>query len=129
MLAGTDSPAAAECVTALRAGAPYQVHPDTVSRESALRIYALRAQRTHADQTPTLGMPEALRDLANAIDPQVRIVAISDDRHDFALFLDPDATRIIGCLGVDTTGRRGFPSRDGLESPSVVWFRPQAETI
>ena len=129
MLAGSDSPAAAECASAVRAGAPYQVHPDTVARESALRIYALRAQRTRADQTPTLGMAEALRDLATAADPQVRIVAVSDDRHDFALFLDADATRIISCLAVDTTGRRMVPSQDGYESPAVAWFRPQTETI
>lgn len=102
MIALRTGPAYQECLKDLKRGAPFRLQADTVARESVLRIYALRAQATRIDGTPTVGVDEALKDLADTPVPRVRIAAVSGDDHDFVLFLDPDATYLIACFGVDS---------------------------
>jgi len=99
-----------ECLQEVKRGAPFRVQADTVARESALRAYALRAQSTRLDGVPTVGMDAALKDLADVQIPRVRIAAVSGT-HNYVLFLDPDATFLIACLGVESS-----PG-----GPSSVW--------
>lgn len=100
LLVGGRSQAHQECFEALRSGAPFRVHHGTVTREGALRIYQLRAQATHLVGTETLGVDQALKDLADCGLPQLRVTAVSGD-HDFMVFLDPECTQVIACLGVE----------------------------
>ncbi len=102
MIALRTGPAYQECLVDLKRGAAFRVQADTVTRESVLRVYALRAQTTRLDGIPTVGVDEALKDLADAQIPLVRIAAVSGRDHDFVLFLDPDATSLIACFGVDS---------------------------
>jgi hypothetical protein len=95
------TPTDQECLLEVRRGAPFRIQADTVARESALRAYALRAQATRLDGVPTIGMDVALKNLADAQIPRVRIAAVSGT-HNYVLFLDPEATYLIGCLGVES---------------------------
>ena len=94
------SPAHIECAEAVRRGATFRVHQDTVTREGALRIYALRAQSISLDGTPTVGIEEALKDLAATRHQRLRVAAVSA-AHDFMLFMDPECHELVACLGVE----------------------------
>ena len=94
------NPTDLECLREIKRGAPFRVQADTVARESALRAYALRAQATRLDGVNTTGMDVALKNLADVQIPRVRIAAVSG-AHNYVLFLDPDATYLIACLGVE----------------------------
>lgn len=100
LLALGTSPAHAECYEAVRRGTAFRLHPDTVTREGALRIYGMRAQVAALDRTETVGIEEALKDLAATPHERLRIGAVSAD-HEFMLFLDPECHELIACLGVE----------------------------
>jgi uridine phosphorylase len=100
LLATGTSPASVECVGAVRSGAPFRVHPGTVTREGALRVYALRAQTMRFDGCESFGIEEALKDLSASKHTQIRVGAVSS-AHDFALFMDPECQELIACLGVE----------------------------
>ncbi len=93
------TPAHKTCAEAIRNGAAFRIHQDTVAREGALRIYALRSQMAHLDGVPTIGVEEALKDLAGTAYPRVRFAAVSAD-YDFVLFFDPDCTELIAVIGM-----------------------------
>jgi hypothetical protein len=105
VLATGASLASAACTRALRAGDPFRVHQDTVTREGALRVYALRAQTMQLERTSTIGVNEALKDLADSPLPRLRIAAVSGAR-DYTVFMDPECRTVVACLGVD--GRPPF---------------------
>lgn len=100
LLDAGSGPAQRDCSEAVRRGAAYRVNADTVSREGALRIYALRAQATLATGTPTVGFDLALKELSATPYTRLRTIAVSS-RHDYVLFLDPECVEIIACIGVD----------------------------
>jgi hypothetical protein len=100
LLASSWSDASDECAAAIRQGAPFRVHQGTVARESALRIYALRAQIMQLDGAATVGVEQALKNLADATFAQLRIAAVSG-RRDFTLFMDPECRTLVACLGIE----------------------------
>ena len=105
LLATVTSTATVACAAAIRRGAAFRVHQDTVTREGALRIYTLRAQAMQLDRIPSLGMDEALKELAASPYPRLRIAAVSSV-HDFTIFMDPECQTLVACLGIE--GRTAF---------------------
>jgi hypothetical protein len=100
-----DTPAQKSCAEAIRNGANFRIHRDTVPREGALRIYALRTQIANLDGIPTVGVDEAMKDLAASAYPRLRVGAVSGD-YDFVLFLDPDCTDVVAVLGMSSRSAR-----------------------
>jgi hypothetical protein len=96
------TPAYKACAEAIRGGAAFRIHRDTVARQGVLRIYALRVQTAQLDRVPMIGAEEALKDLSATAYPQIRIAAVSAG-YDFALFFDPECVELIALLG--TAGR------------------------
>ncbi len=99
LLSTGTSPAHKSCAEAIRGGAAFRIHHDTVGREGTLRIYALRAQTAHLEAVPTIGVEEAVKDLANTAYPRLRVAAVSAD-YDYVLFFDPDCTELIAVMGI-----------------------------
>ncbi len=100
LLATGTSPAHVACAEVVRSGTGFRVHPGTVTRESVLRIYALRAQTAELDGTRTLGVEQALKDLAATKFSHLRLAAISA-KYDFVMFMDPECHELVACLGVE----------------------------
>lgn len=100
LLAIGTSPANAACAEAVRTGTAFRVHSGTVTREGVLRVYALRAQTAALDGTPTIGVEQALKDLAATHHAHLRVAAISAG-FDFVMFMDPECFELVACLGVE----------------------------
>ena len=100
LLATGTSSAHDECAEAVRSGTAFRVHSGTVTREGVLRIYALRAQTAELDGTRTLGIEEALKELAATKFSHLRLAAISA-KYDFVMFMDPECHELVACLGVE----------------------------
>jgi hypothetical protein len=105
LLTGT-TPAYKSCAEAIRDGANFRIHPDTVAREGALRIYALRTQTARFEGVPTIGVDEALKDLAASAYARLRVAAVSYD-YDFVMFLDPECREMIALFGIAGRTPRG----------------------
>jgi hypothetical protein len=107
LLAAGPTDAGAACARAVRGGATFRVHQDTVTRQGALRIYALRAQTMQLERKPGIGVDEALKNLADSQFEQLRIAAVSDT-YQYVVFMDPDCHVVVACLGIDVTGDLPF---------------------
>ena len=100
LLATGSSAAHVKCAEAVRRGTAFRVHSGTATREGVLRIYALRAQTAELDGTPTVGVEQALKELAASGYTHLRVAAISAD-YDFVMFMDPECHELVACLGFE----------------------------
>jgi hypothetical protein len=107
LLAAGPTDACAACARAVRHGAAFRVHQDTVTRQGALRIYALRAQTMQLERKPGIGVEEALKHLADSRFERLRLAAVSDAAQ-FVVFMDPECHVVVACLGIDVTGDLPF---------------------
>ena len=103
MLAASPTQAAAQCHEDVRQGAPFRIHRDTVTRDYAVSVYSARAHAMATAGASVAGAAEAIGALATAPIDRVRLGAVTGRSH-YMLFLDPEATFLIGCLGADSTG-------------------------
>jgi hypothetical protein len=103
LLAASPSPAAARCHDEVREGAPFRIHRDTVTRDYAVHVYAARANTVATSGLAIPGAADAIGALANTPLAQVRLAAVTG-KISWALFLDPEATYVIACLGVEPSG-------------------------
>jgi len=103
LLAASPSLAAAQCYDDVRQGAPYRIHRDTVTREYAVSVYSARAHAMATAGASVAGAAEAIGALAVVPLDRVRLGAVTGREH-YMLFLDPEATYLIACLGAGALG-------------------------
>jgi hypothetical protein len=96
------------CRRALTAGAYFEIWQDPVEALPLTRTYQRRARLTHRLDIPSLGFEEAVaqlgtRGLQHLI---LGIVKSTESAYHFQLFLSPDASRVVACLGVSQRARQ-----------------------
>jgi hypothetical protein len=96
------------CAEALSRGATFTVWEETTEADRVTAIYTRRERRARKAGQPSLGFPEAVADLRAYTGERV-LIGYVDDRPQngfyFQLFLDPEATQVIACLGVRPTAQ------------------------
>jgi hypothetical protein len=105
------------CRDAVLHGATFRIHPGAVDRLSLLHIYRRRERLTRRRGRCSLGFAEAVDDLSACELDQVLIgyVRCTAPLYHFQLFVSPDETRIVACLGVELppAGTTGTPPQLG----------------
>ncbi|MEV0830847.1 hypothetical protein [Nonomuraea rubra] len=93
------------------AGAPFEVWPDPVEVLPLTRIYQRRARFTRRMDVPSLGFDEAVTQLGACGLQQLILCIVKSTESDyrFQIFLSPDASRVVACLGV--AKQRARPAR------------------
>lgn len=98
-----DSEVTLQAKRALVAGATFEIWPGRIPAERLHRTYARRLRRAQGINRPSLGFEEAVENLA-ANASQDLLIGYIDDRerggYYYQLFLTPDLTRVVGCIGV-----------------------------
>ncbi|MEV0649387.1 hypothetical protein AB0I28_29435 [Phytomonospora sp. NPDC050363] len=97
------TPAAGTCRRGLVDGAEFVVYEETLPAESLAATYARRELHLSKLGLDSLGFAESVRGLsALPADTQLRLghVGVEDPPFSFVLFLDKEATRVVGCVGV-----------------------------
>ncbi|MEV5895659.1 hypothetical protein [Nonomuraea fuscirosea] len=105
--------AAHDCRQALMAGASFEIWPDPVEALPLTKTYRRRARLTRRMDVPSVGFDEAVTQLG-AFELQHLILGIvrsTESGYRFQLFLSPDASRVVACLGVSPQRQR--PARPG----------------
>ncbi|MGK5450490.1 hypothetical protein [Streptomyces radiopugnans] len=96
------------CAKALARGTEHKVWEGEAKADWITAIYARRERRVHKVGQPSVGFPEAVADLRAYTGDHV-LIGYVDDRpcggFYFQLFLDPQAARIVACLGVRPSSR------------------------
>lgn len=92
--------AAEACVDALKEGAELTVG-DEADAEDLARPYLRRARSDRERHIPTLGFEQTTHDLAAARHATLRVLGVTSDDHpfQFAVFVAPDFTELVACLG------------------------------
>ncbi|MEV0306568.1 hypothetical protein [Nonomuraea fuscirosea] len=96
------------CRRALMAGASFEIWPDPVEVLPLTKTYQRRACLTRRMDIPSVGFDEAITQLS-ACGLQHLILGIvksTESDHRFQLFLSPDSSRVVACLGVSTQRER-----------------------
>lgn len=96
------------CRRALAAGAYFEIWPDPVEVLRLTRTYQRRARLTHRLEIPSLGFEEAVAQLSSCGLQHLilGIVKSAELAYHFQLFLSPDASRVVACLGVSQRARQ-----------------------
>ncbi|MGV9773377.1 hypothetical protein [Streptosporangium sp. NPDC003464] len=91
------------CRRALMAGASFEIWPDPVEVLPLTKIYQRRARLTRRMDIPSLGFDEAVTQLCSyGLQHLILgIVKSTESDYRFQLFLSPDASRVVACLGVN----------------------------
>ncbi|MEN3613384.1 hypothetical protein AAH979_28030 [Plantactinospora sp. ZYX-F-223] len=92
------------CRDALRAGCDFQIFDGTVPIGNLVTIYRRRERHTRTRGIRTLGFVQAVNRLASAEGPgEVLLgqVGGTETAWFFQLFLTPEGSRVVACLGVD----------------------------
>ncbi|MEU8252127.1 hypothetical protein [Nonomuraea sp. NPDC048916] len=99
------------CRRALAAGAYFEIWPDPVEALPLTRTYQRRARLAHRLEIPSLGFEEAVAQLSSCgLEHLILgIVASTEPAYHFQLFLSPDASRVVACLGVSGRARHTTP--------------------
>ncbi|GAA3008505.1 hypothetical protein GCM10017559_33580 [Streptosporangium longisporum] len=84
------------------AGAHFTIWPGLVPTSELISIYRRRARHTRRKNIPTLGFDEAILNLeACGLEHlNLGIVPSTPSAYHFQLFLSPDSSRVVACLGV-----------------------------
>ncbi|MEU6723171.1 hypothetical protein ABZ917_05600 [Nonomuraea wenchangensis] len=96
------------CRRALMNGAYFEIWPDPVEALPLAKTYQRRARLTHRMDIPSLGFNEAVTklDTCGLQHLVLGIVKDAESAYHFQLFLSPDASRVVACLGVSKQGER-----------------------
>ncbi|WP_344208124.1 hypothetical protein [Nonomuraea bangladeshensis] len=100
-LLATAGEAGHACRQALAADAYFEIWPELVETLPLIRTYQRRARLTRRKNVPPLGFDEAVTQL-EACELQHLILGIvrsTEPAYHFQLFLSPDASRVVACLG------------------------------
>ncbi|MFE5522522.1 hypothetical protein ACFQ9Q_33105 [Streptomyces virginiae] len=88
---------------ALAAGAAFEIWPRRIPAVRLHHTYSRRLRRLQDLNRPPLGGEEAVANLA-ASGSEDLLIGYIDDREEggcfFQLFLSPDLTRVVGCIGL-----------------------------
>ncbi|MEU1394157.1 MULTISPECIES: hypothetical protein [unclassified Nonomuraea] len=96
------------CRRALATEADFEIWPDPVEALQLTKTYQRRARLTHRLEIPSLGFEEAVAQLS-ACGLQHLILGIvksTEPAYYFQLFLAPDASRLVACLGISRRARK-----------------------
>lgn len=109
LLGSTGGEASHACRRALAAGAYFEIWPDPVEALQLTRTYQRRARLTLRLEIPSLGVEEAVAQLGSCGLQHLilGIVKSTEPAYQFQLFLSPDASRMVACLGVSQRARQG----------------------
>ncbi|MEU6715961.1 hypothetical protein ABZ897_31225 [Nonomuraea sp. NPDC046802] len=90
------------CRRALVAGAYFEMWPNPVEALQLTRTYQRRARLTYRLEIPSLGFEDAVARLSSCEFQHLilGIVKNTEPAYHFQLFLSPDASRVVACLGV-----------------------------
>ncbi|MGV9374908.1 hypothetical protein ACWDRB_03800 [Nonomuraea sp. NPDC003707] len=96
------------CRRELTAGASFEVWQDPVEALSLTRTYRRRARLTRRMGNPSLGFDEAIARLGTCGLQHLLlgIVKSTESAYNFQLFLSPDASRVVACLGISNQRER-----------------------
>ncbi|MGW0809244.1 hypothetical protein [Nonomuraea sp. NPDC002799] len=86
----------------------FEIWPDPIEALYLTRAYQRRARLTHRLEIPSLGFDEAVT-LLSGCGLQHLILGVvkgTDPAYHFQLFLAPDASRVVACLGVSQQARK-----------------------
>ena len=91
------------CDGAIGDGAVIEHETDAVDTQSLLTIYRRRARHVRDKGTATLAFDQAVADIQNteAVSLLVCGVGVAEPPYFFAVFLQPEADRVVACLGID----------------------------
>ncbi|MEV0309329.1 hypothetical protein [Nonomuraea fuscirosea] len=108
--------AARACRQALMAGASFEIWPDPVEVLPLTMTDRRRARLTRRMDIPSVGFDEAVTQLGACGFQRLilGIVRSTESGYRFQLFLSPDASRVVACLGVSPQRQR--PARTGQPS-------------
>ncbi|MFI6482555.1 hypothetical protein ACIBH1_31795 [Nonomuraea sp. NPDC050663] len=100
--------AASACRSVLLAGGTFQVYEGAVSVGSLFSTYRRRERLTRTKGVDSLGFASAVALLEACEFEQVLVgyVQGGEPPYHFQVFLAPDATRLVACLGVPLARRR-----------------------
>lgn len=102
-LISNDSEAWSQCHAALIAGAPFEIYEGATDGTRLLSIYKRRWKHAGKAGQPSTGFAQALRDIEH-FSGDALVLGYVDNRGDdgyyFQLFLTPDSSRLVACLGV-----------------------------
>lgn len=101
------------CRHALLQGAYFETGSGEVLVRDVIETYEVRESVLRERGIPTLGFPDALRDLQESTVEKVLIGSVSSElaRYLFVLFLTVDRSRVVGCIGVDQDPQHRKPVR------------------
>ncbi|MEU1385931.1 MULTISPECIES: hypothetical protein [unclassified Nonomuraea] len=91
------------CRRALMTGASFEIWPDPVEVLPLTKIYQRRARLTRWMDIPSLCFDEAVTQLGSCGLQHLILGIVKSPQSDyrFQLFLSPDASRVVACLGVN----------------------------
>lgn len=97
--------------SALAAGAPFEIWPTRMPAARLHHTYARRLRRLQKLDRPSLGFEEAVDSLAECGSQDLLVGSIDDRKRGgycFLVFLSPDLTRVIACIGLIVASRDAF---------------------
>jgi hypothetical protein len=96
----SDSAADVLCRDALEQGAEADLPDLTTPVETLVAIYRRRVDHLRSNEIHFVG-DDCPDRLSNSGDAQVRIAVVLSPAYNFAVFLSPDADRVVSCIAVD----------------------------